>query len=379
MTQCRRVSSWSDAGLVTRIRPAAGLDFGGRARVGFRDDMSKPIPPEGIPRRAPGEQIRFFAALYARSVNPAQRAWVEVRSRGLGLSFSHDELTVLAALDTPDKLQDFLNTQLYYNDDHTAAEQDETVMPPRRVLQTGMAHCFEGAMFAYAVNYLHNRKPFLVLLEASQDADHNLVICQDVRTKLYGSNAQSRYPGLVGRPAAYETVKALAESYVPFYYSDRTLDPKDLTLVGYSDGFDLTTKFGTAWMGSEEPLWDIYYTSIDDTRAFHNFFNDPEVPHLYPLVRALKENWIRTNAQGKPYVSLVDLPPAARNLWEGFWKEWSPAEGPRPKGKAHELEMEFMRLTGTTPIDLEDNAFDFQFYLAAGYRIEQLLTGRTGR
>jgi hypothetical protein len=249
-------------------------------------------------------------------------------------------------------------------------------MAPRRVLQTGVAHCFEGAMFAYAVNYLHGRKPLLVLLEASQDADHNLVVCQDPRTKLYGSNAHSRYPGLVGRPAQFETVRALAESYFPVYYSDRTLNPNDLTLVAYSDGFDLVARYGTGWMASEDALWDIYYTYIDDTRCFHNFFDDPGVPHLYPLVRALKENWIRFDAQGKPFVSLDDLPPAAPELWHAFWREFGPDSGPRPRGKAHEIEKEFQRLTGTTPIDLGDNVFDLQFTLAAGYRVEDLLTGR---
>jgi hypothetical protein len=338
--------------------------------------MSKTIPPEGIPRRSPEEQAAFFAALYRRSVNPAQKAWLETRCRGLGLHFSEDELTALAALDTPAKIQEFLDAELYYNDDHASVDQDETASPPRRVLQTGMAHCFEGAMFAFAANYLHGRRPLLILLEASQDADHNLVVCQDPRTQLYGSNAQSRYPGLNGRPAQFETVRALVESYVPFYFSDRTLDPKDLTLVGFSDGFDLVQKFGAAWMGSEKPLWDIYYTYIDDTRGFHYFFDDPGVPHLYPLVRALKENWIRFGSGRKPFVSLDDLPQPARALWEAFWKEWSPASGPRPRGKAHEIEMEFMRLTGTTPIDLDDNAFDFQFYLAAGYRPDQLLTRR---
>jgi hypothetical protein len=338
--------------------------------------MSKPIPAEGILRRSPEDQLRFFAGIYRRSVNPAQRAGLEARCRGLGLHFSDDELTVIAALETPAKLQDFLDTELFYNDDHASVDQDESVMPPRRVLRTGMAHCFEGAMFAYAVNYLHNRRPLLVLLEASQDADHNLVVCQDPRTKLCGSNAHSRYPGLVGRPARFETVRALAESYVPFYFSDRTLDPKDLTLVGYSDAFDLVAKYGTAWLTSEEPLWDIYYTYIDDTRWFHNFFDDPGEPHLYPLVRALKENWIRIDAQGKPFVSLGDLPAAARDLWAAFRREFGPDSGPRPRGRAHEIEKEFMGLTGTTPIDLEDNAFDLQFFLAAGYRVDQLLTGR---
>ena len=138
-------------------------------------------------------------------------------------------------------------------------------MPPRLVLRTGMAHCFEGAMFAYAVNFLHGHEPRLLMLEASQDADHNLVVCRDPRTGLWGANAQSRYPGLVGRPAEYPSLRALADSYVPFYFSDRTLDPTDLTLVGYSEPIDLTAKFGTAWMGSEAPLWDIYYTYVDAT------------------------------------------------------------------------------------------------------------------
>ena len=41
---------------------------------------------------------------------------------------------------------------------------------------------------------------------------------------------------------------------------------------------------------------------------------------------------------------------------------------------SQERENQRQRRTGTTPIDLDDNAFDFQFYLAAGYRLEQLLT-----
>ncbi len=338
--------------------------------------MSKPVPPEGIVRRSREEQVRYFAALYERSVNPVQRAWFEARSGGLGLSFSADEATVLAALDTPVKVQDFLDNELYYNDDHASVEQDETATPPRGVLGTGMAHCFEGAMFAYAVNFLHGHKPSLVLLEASQDADHNLVVCRDPRTKLYGANAHSRYPGLRGRPPRFETVRAVAESYLPFYYSDRTLDPKDLTLVGFSDEFDLVARYGTGWLGTGEPLWDIYYTYINDEVRFHYFTDDPGEPHLYPAVRAIKENWIRLDAQGKPYVSLDDLPPGARDRWDAFWREFGPDSGPRPRGAAHEIEQEFMRLTGTTPIDLADNAFDLQFFLAAGYTIGRLVAGR---
>jgi len=339
--------------------------------------MSKPIPKEGIVRLTPEEKLREFAGVYRGAVDPAAAERFAARCDSLGLRFAGDEFTVLAALDTPAKVQEFLDTQLYYNDDHASVEQEETAMPPRGVDQTGMAHCFEGAMFAYAVNFLHGHEPRLVMLEASQDADHNIIVCRDPGTGLYGSNAHSRYPGLVGRPAEYPTVRAVADSYVPFYYSDRTLDPKDLTLVGFSDEIDLVAKYGAAWMASEEPLWDLYYTYIDESRLFHYFSGDPGRPHLYPAVRALRENWVRVDAQEKPYVSLDDLPSAARVAWRAFWKAYGPADGPRPQGKARELEREFFRLTGTTPIDLDDNAFDLQFYLAAGYRIDQLLTRGT--
>jgi len=336
--------------------------------------MSKPIPKDGIPRVPPEEKLRELAARYRDALGREALLGFAARCEGLGLRFAGDELVILAALDTPAKVQEFLDNELYYNDDHASVDQEETAMPPRLVLRTGMAHCFEGAMFAYAVNFLHGREPRLVMLEASQDADHNLVVCRDPATGLFGSNAQSRYPGLVGRPAEYPTIRALAESYVPFYYSDRTLDPSDLTLVGFSDPIDLAAKFGPAWMGSPEPLWDIYYTYIDAGVPFHYFFNDPGAPHLYPAVRALKEKWVRLDAAGEPYVSLDDLPPGAREAREEFWKAYDPdRDGPRPRGQAKEIEQAFFRLTGTTPIDLDDIAFDLQFYLAAGYRIAQLL------
>jgi hypothetical protein len=337
--------------------------------------MSKPIPKEGIPPVPPEEKLAELAAPYRDAVGPEALRRFGARCEGLGLRFPGDELVILAGLDTPEKAQEFLNTRLYYNDDHASVEQDETAMPPRLVLRTGMAHCFEGATFAYAVNHLHGHEPRLVMLEASQDADHNLVVWRDPVTGLYGANAQSRYPGLVGRPAEYPTIRALADSYVPFYFSDRTLDPNDLTLVGWSEPVDLVARFGVGWIGSTDPLWDIYHTYIDDSVPFHYFFDDPGRPHLYPLVRALKESWIRFDAGGKPFVSLDDLPAGARREWDAFWKTFGPADGPRPRGRAKEIEQAFFRLTGTTPIDLDDNAFDLQFYLAAGYRIDQLVKG----
>jgi hypothetical protein len=336
--------------------------------------MSKPLPiDQPLVRLEPAEQIALFCRIYDGSVNPETLARLSARVRELGLDFPPEELRVIAALDTPEKVQEFLNTQIYYNNDHASPDQDETAMPPRRVLQTALAHCFEGAMFAYAVDYLHGHNPKLFLLEASQDSEHNLVLFRDPKTGLMGVNAHSAFSHLDGRPAKYSSTRAIAESYYPYYYSDRTWNPNDVTLVGYSDPFDLTTKFGVAWMGTKEPIWDLYYTYVDDTTTWHYLFDDPNRTHPYPLIKALTEKWIQVDPKGRPFVSVEDLPPPARDLWHQFWKAHDPRDL-RPQGAAREVEEQFFKMTGTTPIDLNDNAEELGYFLERGYRIDQLLT-----
>jgi hypothetical protein len=336
--------------------------------------MSKPFPGAAPPIPDPREQMQYLLARYGDGVRPSAFAQLKRRTQELGLAFDDDELHVLASLDTPDRVQDFLDRELHYNNDHASVEQDETAMPPRQVLRTGMAHCFEGAMFAYAVNYLHGFAPQLCLLESIQDSEHNLVIVRDHHGGWYGCNAHSRYPHLDGRPMQYETLRKLVESYVPWYYSDRTRNPRDVTVVGYSEPFDLVAKYGTAWMSSDEPLWKIYYTYIDDTVPFHYLKHDRGEPHLYPVVKALEQRWIQVDTAGAPVVSIAELPPRARELWRRFWKVHDPEALP-VRGKALEIQKRFWKLTGTTPIDLRDNADDLQYFLRAGFGISDLLHG----
>ncbi len=334
--------------------------------------MSKPeIPGQPRVQLGPAEQIKFFVDLYRNAVKPETFKRLTVRVRELGLDFSEDELLILAALDTPARVQEFLNTQIYYNNDHLYPGQEETAMPPRRILQTGIAHCFEGAMFAYAVNFLHGHSPQMILLEANQDSDHNLVIFQDPQTKLYGANAHSRYPNLDGRPAIYPTLRPLAESYAPWYYSDRTNDPKDVTLVGYSDPFDLIAKYGVAWIDSGEPLWDIYFAYIDDTIKFHYLFDDSGETHLYQMLHAVKNKWIQVDRQGRAFVSVSDLPREAQELWHALWRIFDPKDL-STLDHTREIDKRFIELTHMTPLDLDENAKELQKFLDRGYRIEQI-------
>lgn len=328
--------------------------------------MSKPFPGDLPPVLDPEEQLQYLVAHYRNAVRPSVMARLKASTRALGLRFTDDELVVIAALDTPARVQEFLDTELHYNNDHASVELEETAMPPRQVLRSGMAHCFEGAMFAYAVNHLHGFAPRLSLLEATQDSEHNLVIVRDRHGGWFGCNAHSRYPHLDGRPMRFETMRELALSYAPWYYSDRTRNPKDVTLVGYSDPFDLVARFGVGWMAADEPLWRIYYTYIDETVTFRYLSGDEASTHLYPLVKALKHQWIQVDARGTPLVNVSALPPNVQELWRQFWELGEPTELP-VQGPARALEQEFFRLTGTTPIDLRDNAYDLQFSLQAGY------------
>jgi hypothetical protein len=340
--------------------------------------MSKPFPKDQpIVRLSPAAQVKYFADLYRPALDRGRFARFKSHVRDLGLHFDDDELTVLAALDTPAKVQEFLNTQIYYNNDHASVEQDETAYGPRGVLRTAHAHCFEGAIFAFVVDFLHEHNPRWGMLEASQDSEHNLVLLQDPATGLWGCNAHSQEYRLDGRPLKFPTLRALAESYHPYYFSDRTRVATDCTLVGYSEPFDFVAKFGYQWMASEEMLWDIYYTYIDGTFTFHYLFDDSGEAHPYPVVRALKEKWIEIDAQDKPFVNIGNLPRDAQVLWHAFWKLHGDNQTyRRPRGEEAKIEEKFMRLTGTTPIDLDDNAFDLQFFLAAGYRVEQIVNSQ---
>jgi hypothetical protein len=341
--------------------------------------VSKLYPGAAPPELAPAEQLAYYVQRVRDRINPGALAHVRARVQELALPLSDEDVLVFAALDNPRRIQWFLDTEVYYNDDHSADDDKETSMSPREVLRTGRAHCFEGALFAYTANFLHGFEPRWMLLEGSRDVDHNLVVYRDRHAVRWGCNAHSGYPHLTGRDPEFYTLRELAETYVPHYYSGYTNDPRDLTLVGFSDPVDLTDRFGVAWMGQLDPTWDLYYLLVDESWTFHRItppfgaqYRDQGETHEYMLIRALKSRWIETKP--RPFVNVNRLPPRAQVIWHEFWETFDP-EGELPRGRAAELEGEFFKLTGTTPMDLDVNAEELVCFLERGYKIEQLVKG----
>lgn len=124
-------------------------------------------------------------------------------------------LAVLQRLDTPLKVQAFLDYELAYND-----SPKNTCLSPLEVLKQGRAHCIEGAMLAAAAFLLHGRRGLLLDLRANpKDDDH--VIAPFTENGRWGAVAQSHFCGLRYREPVYRTYGELARSYFEFYYNGR--------------------------------------------------------------------------------------------------------------------------------------------------------------
>lgn len=160
--------------------------------------------------------------------------------------FTARELAVLRRLDTPVKVQAFLE-RLAYN-----TEPDgNTCRSPRRVLRDRTAHCAEGAIFAAAAFRVHGRPPVLIDLEAVNDDDHVLAAYRD--RGLWGAVGMSKFAGLRHRAPVHRTVRELAMSYFHDYYNYGG----QLTLRRYSRPISLTAFDAMGWMTTEEDLWPI--------------------------------------------------------------------------------------------------------------------------
>src|SRR6059058_4978461 len=80
------------------------------------------------------------------------------------IDWSADERRILARLKTPAHIQQFLD-ELEYDEKGGAAS-------PRRVMKSGRAQCFSGALFAAAALRELGHPPRLMYMDAASDDGH---------------------------------------------------------------------------------------------------------------------------------------------------------------------------------------------------------------
>jgi hypothetical protein len=182
--------------------------------------------------------------------------------------YSKDEIKFFKKLNSPKKIQDFLNT-LTINFE----KKGETVYSPRMVLHYRSAHCMEGAMFAAAALEYHGAKPYVMDLR-SIEGDYDHVVAVFKQFGCYGAISKTNHAVLRYREPIYKTIRELALSYFHEYFDDNGKK----TLREYSDLYDLNKCNDLNWRTSEQNLFKI--PKRLDKIKHHSILSPAQIRHL---------------------------------------------------------------------------------------------------
>ena len=160
--------------------------------------------------------------------------------------FSSKEKKLLKSLNTPAKVQDFLNT-LRFNFE----EKGETLRSPLFSLRRGSAHCFEGALLGAYILSLQGFTPYILHLKATK-GDYDHVIAPFRVGGLWGALSKTNHAVLRYREPVYNNIHELVLSYFHEYF----LDNGQKTLRQYSKPLDLNI-FEEGWEREDGDLWGI--------------------------------------------------------------------------------------------------------------------------
>ncbi len=168
--------------------------------------------------------------------------------------FNKQEIKILIRLNTPAKIQDFLN-KLKINFEPNG----DTFMSPRKVLETKKAHCIEGAAFAAVALRFHGYEPLVVDMTASKnDFDHVIAVFRE--NNKWGAITKTNHAVLRYREPVYKTIRELVMSFFHEYFDDNGKK----TLRSFTKPVNLKRFDKYNWMTSDEDLWyiDDYLTNI---------------------------------------------------------------------------------------------------------------------
>ena len=169
--------------------------------------------------------------------------------------FSREELRILRKLNTPPKIQDFLNS-LKINFE----EEGDTCFSPRKVLNEGRAHCIEGALLAASALRFHGYRPLIVDLEADNKDEDHVIAVFNIKNK-WGAITKTNHAVLRYREPIYRDIRELVMSFFHEYFLNSN---GKKTLRAYSRPVDLSRFDKKGWMTSDEDVWYIpeYLTEI---------------------------------------------------------------------------------------------------------------------
>jgi hypothetical protein len=174
---------------------------------------------------------------------------------GTRLGLSPSQARRLASLQTPDRIQTFINRLVWNHepDGHTA----RSVVG---VLEAGSAQCVEGAFVAGLALWMAGEPPLLLDLGAEGDVDHVVALFR--RRDHWGAISKSNSPNLRFRDPIYRSLRELAISYFPQYLKGRRK-----TLRTYSVPVDLRRHPPATWVTREGYCREVV-DALTDARHF---------------------------------------------------------------------------------------------------------------
>jgi hypothetical protein len=161
------------------------------------------------------------------------------------LELTPREYATLRRLDTPEKIQAFLNA---IPCNHEIG--GETVLSVREVLRQRRAHCIEGAMVAAAAMWVNGMRPLLLHLDCDI-SDYPHVIAVFRRHGGWGAISKTNGAPLRYRDPIYRSLRELALSYFHEYSNKRG----HKTLRSYSVAFDMRRIEPSEWVTATKDCW----------------------------------------------------------------------------------------------------------------------------
>ncbi|KKU90184.1 MAG: hypothetical protein UY20_C0001G0035 [Candidatus Yanofskybacteria bacterium GW2011_GWA1_48_10] len=161
--------------------------------------------------------------------------------------FNQREIKLIRKLNTPAKIQDFLN-KIPINFEK---DGQDTVKSPLMVIRKNSAHCIEGAILGAFILSLRGHKPLLMHLESARnDIDH--VVAPFRLNGYWGALSKTNHAVLRYREPVYKSLRELAMSYFHEYFTDDGVK----TMRSYSRPLNLNV-FEKTWPVESENLWGI--------------------------------------------------------------------------------------------------------------------------
>ncbi len=167
---------------------------------------------------------------------------------------SRSERRLLAGLTTPPRIQLFLDSIEY--------SEDERYRCPLTLLRDKKGHCFDGAMFAAAMLRRIGHPPLITDIIPNDNDDDHLLALYRVRDH-WGAVAKSNYSGLRFREPVYRTLRELILSYFEDFFN--AIGEK--TMRAYTRPLNLAAFDRLGWMTSDEAL-NAIGERLDEIRRF---------------------------------------------------------------------------------------------------------------